>query len=976
MWARMRVRCYIPKVMSRMPLPLPTRVLALALTLACLLVAALQAAPPARASSAGNFPTYAIAVPTNGACHGNGATTSNNGQYISYWGSQPSGGTNCSWTTGRQGGGVYVAYVAYYWNRSSACTANMNRRYADFGVSGSSSFPLLLWACSGAGGPYVHDVSMQSVGPGEFRHTQTSAAPNSIANEFTQSSSLQFTYEDRVAPTINSFSVAYSSQVNGWGTGVFVANGMTSDNNVFNGGWSGIWVDGGSSPVTWDSSCADTQNICYSSAPPNSLLDPGADGVHSVSIYRATGDGSGIYPYAAITASPYYIDRNSPSTPVIGAANGYVPGNWSNQPVTVSVTAPSSDGTGSGVSSYSWPGGLTGNSVTYSADGYYFPQATANDGAGHSSSASNSVDVRVDRTAPPAPAVTGAPADGTWSNSTSGVPLTIGTVVDAMSGVDPSSGYTYRYRTSTDGTTYGAWSPWLGGTSFTVGTDGWTQFEARATDRAGNVSTSTAKTVQLDRTPPSFPGQLSSEGDWICAANQVVAVGGATDSGPSSGFTYEHRIKGPGDSSFGGWTTGDSVTVSAEGETTVEFRIRDNAGNTSATVTKVVRLDCSPPTDVTITGGSLNWLNRPSTNLTGSASDAVSGVDRYTWQTSIDGGATWADSSVQAVILLISAEGETLVRAKAVDRAGNASVNWAPVSHRTDPVEPDGDATVRLDRTNPGMPPIEWVVDGTATTTDPQWVNSSAPVTLRVQDPPGASDSPGGLDLTRPYDMAVAGTAGSCPAASDPSWTEGSSATIDTEGFTRICFRARDKAGNLSAAASGLIRIDRAAPRAPAITGDSASWQQGHSKAITVSPPPIDPSKTACSQASDPYCDATPADATGVSGVDHYEYQASRNGGPMGAPQAIGAGGRFLLTAGQWSFQARAVDEAGNVSEWTTELPLNLADADQSLVRSWGLGNLQNALCRLPSITHAADVDRDCAPGSVGGPDWDRHHRN
>src|SRR5262249_57402546 len=89
------------------------------------------------------------------------------------------------------------------------------------------------------------------------------------------------------------------------------------------------------------------------------------------------------------------------------------------------------------------------------------------------------------------------------------------------------------------------------------------------------------------------------------------------------------------------------------------------------------------------------------------------------------------------------------------------------------------------------------------------------------------------------------------------------------------------------------VRIDRTAPTAPTVSGGSTNWQNVAS--VTVS-------------------GAGAADSGG-SGLDHLEYRTSTDGGTTRSAAATGS----ALTEsqqGETLYQFRAVDGAGNTSQW------------------------------------------------------------
>ena len=195
----------------------------------------------------------------------------------------------------------------------------------------------------------------------------------------------------------------------------------------------------------------------------------------------------------------------------------------------------------------------------------------------------------------------------------------------------------------------------------------------------------------------------------------------------------------------------------------------------------------------------------------------------------------------------MTAEGETLVRFRAVDNAGNTRTG-----RRTSPL-PAG--TARIDRTAPTNP----IVTGGSTT----W-QSIASITIS-----GAGSTDNGGSGLAGYQYRTSTNSGVTWTAQAP----GASIGVTAEGSTLVQFRALDNAGNSSAwspAAAGAgntARIDRTAPTAPAVTGGATSCVK--KRTIKAS-----------------------GSTDTLSGIDHYEYHSSMNGGAYTAP-ATGAAASF-----------------------------------------------------------------------------------
>jgi len=300
-----------------------------------------------------------------------------------------------------------------------------------------------------------------------------------------------------------------------------------------------------------------------------------------------------------------------------------------------------------------------------------------------------------DTTPPTAPTVSGGSLS--WQSVAS-------VTVSASGSTDAGSGLSgYEYRTSTDGGS--TWSGATSGSTVGVTAEGETLVQFRAIDVLGNTSAWTpasataGSTVRIDRTTPTAPTVSGGSLSWQSVASVTVTGSASTDAGGSALSGYQYRTSTDGGTTWGTATSGASAVISAEGETLVQLRSVDGAGNTSAwtpsspTAGSTARIDRTAPTAPTVSGGSLSWLNQASTTVTASGStDANAGLSGYEYRTSTDGGSTWGTATAGSSVV-VSAAGETLVQFRATDTAGNAGA-WTPASATAG-------STVRLDRTSP-----------------------------------------------------------------------------------------------------------------------------------------------------------------------------------------------------------------------------------------------------------------------------------
>jgi hypothetical protein len=579
---------------------------------------------------------------------------------------------------------------------------------------------------------------------------------------------------------------------------------------------------------------------------------------------------------SAWTQVAVQIDRTNPTDPTVGGGSS----SWQNVPSIDLTASGSTDSGGSGLTGYQYEtstdGGTTWSAPQNAADdlvtseGETLVQFRAIDGAGNTSNWVEGT-ARIDRSLPTAPGVSGGSLS--WQSLSSVDVSASGSTDTGGSGL-----VGYQYRTSSDdGKT---WSGATAGATATISAEGTTIVQFQAIDGAGNVSGWTptspgaSNTVRLDRTAPTLTSVSGGSSAWQSAASVTITAGSATDTGGSGLSHDEYRTSTDGGTTWSSPTTGPSVDVTAEGETLVQFRAVDNAGNASLWVpstpdgTGTIMLDRTPPTTPSVSGGSSNWQSVPSVTLTASSStDAGSGLAGYQYRTSTNGGATWS-SVVAGPSVNITQEGATEAEFRAVDAVGNKSA-WVV-------------ADANIDRTAP--------TDPTVTGGSASW-KSVASITVSAS---GSTDSGGsGLAGYQYRTSTNGGTTWSVP-------TSGSMLTVSAEGETLVQFESVDNANNQSAWVQATVRIDRTAPTAPVVSGGSLNWQT----AVPVTPVVITASG------------ATDA----LSGINHYNVRTSTNGGTTwSTPTALSTAPYTDAVSAQGTtlVQFQAVDQAGNASAWS-----------------------------------------------------------
>ena len=252
------------------------------------------------------------------------------------------------------------------------------------------------------------------------------------------------------------------------------------------------------------------------------------------------------------------------------------------------------DSPGSGVSGYqyrlstdggtSWGNPTTGSAPKITTQGETLVQFRALDAAGLvsnwvPSSPTAGSTVRLDRTVPTAPAVSGGSTS--WQN------VAQITIAGAGSSDSGGSGLNhYEYRTSTNNG--GSWSGSSTGSSFAVTSEGSTLVQLRSVDGAGNMSAwvpataGASNTAKIDRTAPQAPTTLTGGSvTWLSSASVSVTAAGATDTSGSGVTGYQYRNSTDGGTTWGSPSSGNPAAITAEGETLLQFRAVDGAGNLS-----------------------------------------------------------------------------------------------------------------------------------------------------------------------------------------------------------------------------------------------------------------------------------------------------------------------------------------------------------------------------------------------------------
>ncbi|MFC4802371.1 OmpL47-type beta-barrel domain-containing protein [Neobacillus sp. GCM10023253] len=466
-----------------------------------------------------------------------------------------------------------------------------------------------------------------------------------------------------------------------------------------------------------------------------------------------------------------YQDKTAPSSPTINLSPNVT--DWTNQSVSFTLTPGEDTQGGSGVdrteykigTNGTWQSYNTGQSVTVPGEGVITIFATSTDKANNTSAEATAV-VKIDKAAPTSPILTASPSD--WTNQDK-------VTVTLLPGTDNGSGV-LRNEYKIDS---GNWKEY-GNSPIEITSEGVKTIYGRTIDRAGNISLAGETVIKIDRTGPTTPEILLSTSNWT-NEDVTFTITPGIDSG--SGFQKTQYKIGVSEDNWIDYTEGARITVTNEGETTIQARTLDNLNNPSAVAESVVKIDKNASSRPTILLSHPDWTN---TNVTFEIQNGVKtgGSPIVKSEYKLNDG-NWTDYKASGEI---TAEGVTKITARTIDEAGNESIETTEYA--------------RIDITKPSSPSIS------PSTTE--WTKGDVSFTITS----GTDEVNGsGVNKTE-YKFGENGT-----------WIkyEGQ-VTFSAEGQTTIFARTSDKAGNFSDSVSIMVKIDKTAPSAPVIASNHNGW--------------------------------------------------------------------------------------------------------------------------------------------------------
>ncbi|CAM7322951.1 Bacterial Ig-like domain-containing protein [Enterobacter intestinihominis] len=558
----------------------------------------------------------------------------------------------------------------------------------------------------------------------------------------------------------------------------------------------------------------------------------------------------------------------------------------------------------------SWSVFVPGRDFLGLSDGEYTITATVSDKAGNPGSATHDVTLNGDV---PTIAINTFAQDDIVNAAEHGTPLVISGTTDAPTGQTVTitlNGKTYTATVQNDGT----WSYTVGSADVTALADGGSYvINAQVSNAIGN-SASDNHTVTVDLTAPSMGISIDSlqndtglsANDFITNDSQVVVNGSLT---AQLGNNEKAQI------SLDGGTTWIDLTVTGttwrytDGRTltdgTYQYQVRviDNAGNVGATDSQDVVIDLTKPAAATITVDSVSQdtglsdsdfiTSDNQISLKGTLGAALGSGDHA--QISLDGGATWTDVSVSGLSWTYVdgrtlADGDYNYQLRVIDDAGNISATTSQVV-TIDTVAPDASKTIAIDSISDdtGLSSSDFITNDTSLT-----LHGSLGATLADGEYAQISID-GGVTW---QNVIVTGN----------SWYYVDGRTLGNQTYDYYV-RVVDAAGNVGASAHQQVTVDTVAPDAAiTVTVDNITVDTGFDN-------------------NDFLTSSTSYTLNGTLGAElgAGEYvQVSMDGGTTWVYATV-SGTRWsyndtrTLADGDYRYQVRVVDQAGNVGATTTQ---------------------------------------------------------
>ncbi|MBK4413968.1 Ig-like domain-containing protein [Enterobacter hormaechei] len=466
------------------------------------------------------------------------------------------------------------------------------------------------------------------------------------------------------------------------------------------------------------------------------------------------------------------------------------------------------------------------------------------------------------------------------------------------------NGHSYQATVGADG----SWSVFVPGRDFLGLSDGDYTITATVSDKAGNPGSATHD-VTLNGDVPTIVINTFAQDDIVNAAEHgtPLIVSGTTDAPAGqtvtitlNGKTYTATVQNDGTWSY---TVGSAdVTALADGGSYVINAQVSNAIGNSVSDNHTVTVDLTAPSmGISIdslqndTGLSANDFitNDKQVVVNGSLSAQLGNNEKA--QISLDGGATWTDVSVSGLSWTYVdgrtlADGDYNYQLRVIDDAGNISATTSQVV-TIDTVAPDASKTIAIDSISDdtGLSSSDFITNDTSLT-----LHGSLGATLADGEYAQISID-GGVSW---QNVIVTGN----------SWYYVDGRTLGNQTYDYYV-RVVDAAGNVGASAHQQVTVDTVAPDAAiTVTVDNITVDTGFDN-------------------NDFLTSSTSYTLNGTLGAElgAGEYvQVSMDGGTTWVYATV-SGTRWsyndtrTLADGDYRYQVRVVDQAGNVGATTTQ---------------------------------------------------------
>jgi len=558
----------------------------------------------------------------------------------------------------------------------------------------------------------------------------------------------------------------------------------------------------------------------------------------------------------------------------------------------------------------SWSVFVPGRDFLGLTDGDYTITAAVSDKAGNPGSATHDVTLNGDV---PTITINTFAEDDIVSAAEHGTPLVVSGTTDAPAGQTVTitlNGKTYTATVQNDG----SWSYTLGSADVTALADGGAYvINAQVSNTIGN-SASDNHTVTVDLTAPSMGISIDSlqndtglsASDFITNDSQVIVNGTLT---AQLGNNEKAQISLDGGATWidltvtgTSWRYADGRTLT-DGTYQYQVRVIDNAGNVGATDSQDVVIDLTAPAATTITVDSITQdtglsdsdfiTSDNQISLKGTLGAALGSGDHA--QISLDGGVTWTDVSVSGLSWTYVdgrtlADGDYNYQLRVIDNAGNISATASQVV-TIDTVVPDASKTISIDSISDdtGLSGSDFITNDTSLT-----LHGTLGATLADGEYAQISID-GGVTW---QNVIVTGN----------SWYYVDGRTLGNQTYDYYV-RVVDAAGNIGSSAHQQVTVDTVAPDAAiTVTVDNITIDTGFDN-------------------NDFLTSSTSYTLNGTLGAQlgSGEYvQVSMDGGTTWVYATV-SGTQWsyndtrTLTDGNYNYQVRVVDQAGNVGATTAQ---------------------------------------------------------